>query len=100
MYHKLFAYTVYNFYDIELCIMYDSHDAYLCVLLTICIYKFSICHVVVFTVFSFHLPIFDKNRPVFDTQTVKSSRRFFKKRLIYQPNQSIPGFLLISTKFF
>jgi hypothetical protein len=76
MYHKLFACTVYNFYDIKLCTMYDSHDAYLCVLLTICIYKFSICHVVVFTVFSFHLPIFDKNRPVSDTNCEIVTRIF------------------------
>jgi hypothetical protein len=38
-------------YGLELCTMYDSHDVYLCVLWTICMYKFSRCHAVVFTVF-------------------------------------------------
>jgi hypothetical protein len=42
--------------------MYDSHDIYLRVLWTICMYKFSRCHVIVFTVFLFHLPILDKNQ--------------------------------------
>jgi hypothetical protein len=29
MYHELITYTVYDFYDLELCTMYDSHDVYL-----------------------------------------------------------------------
>jgi hypothetical protein len=37
-----------------LCTMYDSYGVYLCVLWTICMYKFNRCHIVVFTVFSFH----------------------------------------------
>jgi hypothetical protein len=44
--------------------MYDSYGVYLRVLWTICMYKFSRCHVGVFTVFSFHLQNFGKNRPV------------------------------------
>jgi hypothetical protein len=62
MYHGLFACTIYDSHGLELCTIYDSHDIYLCVLWTIYIYKFSRCHAVVFTVFSFHLLIFDKNR--------------------------------------
>jgi hypothetical protein len=33
---------------LELCSMYDSHGVYLCVLWTICMYKFSTTHAVVF----------------------------------------------------
>jgi hypothetical protein len=57
---------MYDSNCLELCIMYDSHDVYLCVLWTIYMYKFNTTHVVVFTVFSFHLPNFDKNRSVSD----------------------------------
>jgi hypothetical protein len=46
MYHELFTCTMYDFYGLELCTMYDSHDIYLRVLWTICMYKFSRCHVV------------------------------------------------------
>jgi hypothetical protein len=46
MYYELFACTVNDFYGLKLCTMYDSHDLYLRVLWTICIYKFSICHVI------------------------------------------------------
>jgi hypothetical protein len=56
---------MYDFYGLELCIMYDSHVVYLRVLWTICMYKFSRCHIVGFHDFLFHLPIFDKNQPVF-----------------------------------
>jgi hypothetical protein len=63
MYHGLFACTMYDFHVLELCTMYESHGIYLRVLWTICMYKFSKCHAVVFMVFSFHLPIFGKNRP-------------------------------------
>jgi hypothetical protein len=48
MYHELFACIVYDFYGLELCTMYDSHGVYLCVLWTICVYKFSRCHVIAF----------------------------------------------------
>jgi hypothetical protein len=57
MYHELFACTVYDFYGLELCTMYDSYDVYLRVLWTICIYKFSRCHVVVFH--GFFVPFID-----------------------------------------
>jgi hypothetical protein len=39
---------MYDYHDVDLCIMYDSHNVYLRVLWTICIYKFSRYHVVVF----------------------------------------------------
>jgi hypothetical protein len=55
---------MYDSHGLELCTIYDSHDVYLRVLWTICMYKFSTCHVVIFTGFSFHLLIFDKNHPV------------------------------------
>jgi hypothetical protein len=42
---------MYDSYGLELCIMYDSYGAYLCILWTICMYKFSRCHVVVFSQF-------------------------------------------------
>jgi hypothetical protein len=42
-------------------------------------YKFSRCHVVVFMVFSFHLPIFDKNRPVFEKIAGKWPHWFSEK---------------------
>jgi hypothetical protein len=52
----LFIYIMNYLHDsyLELCTMYDSYGVYLCVLWTICMYKFNRCHVVVFTVFSFH----------------------------------------------
>jgi hypothetical protein len=56
---------MYDSYDLELCTMYDSHSVYLCILWTICMYKFNRSHVVVFHIFLFHLPIFDENWPVF-----------------------------------
>jgi hypothetical protein len=48
MYHGLFACIMYASNCLELCTMYDSHGVYLCVLWTICMYKFSTTHVVVF----------------------------------------------------
>jgi hypothetical protein len=39
---------MYDYYGLELCTMYDSHDVYLYVLLTIYMYKFSRCYIVVF----------------------------------------------------
>jgi hypothetical protein len=48
MYHELFTCLMYDFYGLELCTIYDSHVIYLRVLWTICIYKFSRCHAVVF----------------------------------------------------
>jgi hypothetical protein len=51
MYHELFACTMYDSHALVLCTVYDSHDIYLRVLLTIYMYKFSRCDIVVFTVF-------------------------------------------------
>jgi hypothetical protein len=48
MYHGLFACIMYASNCLKLCTMYDSHGVYLCVLWTICMYKFSTTHVVVF----------------------------------------------------
>jgi hypothetical protein len=56
---------MYDFYGLELCIMYDSLVVYLRVLWIICMYKFSRCHIVGFHGSLFHLPIFDKNQLVF-----------------------------------
>jgi hypothetical protein len=42
-------------------------------------YKFSRCYVIVFTVFSFHLPNFDKNRSVFDKNRPKLAMPGFEK---------------------
>ena len=44
----LFICIMYASHGVDLCTMYDSHGVYLCILLTICMYKFSRCHVVVF----------------------------------------------------
>jgi hypothetical protein len=44
---------MYDSHGVDLCIMYDSHGVYLSVLRTICMYKFSRCHTVIFHVFSF-----------------------------------------------
>jgi hypothetical protein len=63
MYHELFVCIMYDSHDFELYIMYDSHDVYLYVLLTICMYKFSRWHAIIFHDFFFHLPIFGKIRP-------------------------------------
>jgi hypothetical protein len=48
MYHGLFACIMYASNCLELCTMYDSHGVYLRVLWTICMYKFSTTHVIVF----------------------------------------------------
>jgi hypothetical protein len=48
MYHGLFICTMYDSHGLKLCTMYDSHGIYLRVLWTICMYKFSRCHAVVF----------------------------------------------------
>jgi hypothetical protein len=39
---------MYDSHGLELCTMYNSHSVYLCILWTICMYKFSRCHDVVF----------------------------------------------------
>jgi hypothetical protein len=52
---------MYDSHDVELCTMYDSHSVYLRVLWTICMYKFSICHDVVFHGFFFSLTDFRQN---------------------------------------
>jgi hypothetical protein len=77
MYHELFACIVYDFYGLKLCIMYDSHGVYLCILWTICMYKFSRYHVVVFMIFSFYLPIFDKNRSISSTNRLEIATPVF-----------------------
>jgi hypothetical protein len=70
---------MYDSHGLELCIMYDSHGFYLRVLWTICIYKFSRCHAAVFHSFSFHLPIFGKNRPVSGKIRPKIATAIFRK---------------------
>jgi hypothetical protein len=89
MHHKLFVCTMYDSYGLELCTMYDSHDVYLRVLWTICMYKFSRCHIVIFHVFSFHLPNFDKNQPVSDKDRLGLTTPVFRKN---QPHFSVFGF--------
>jgi hypothetical protein len=85
MYYELFACTVYNFYGLGLYTMFDSHDVYLCVLYTICMYKFSRCHIVVFTIFLFHLPIFDKKMAGFRQKPAGNRHAgFLKNQLIYR----------------
>jgi hypothetical protein len=59
--------------------MYDSYDIYLRVLWTICMYKFSRCHIIDFHYFSFHLPIFYKNYPVSDKIRLKIVTPIFEK---------------------
>jgi hypothetical protein len=39
---------MHDSYGLELRTMYDSHSVYLRVLWTICMYKFSRCHVIIF----------------------------------------------------
>jgi hypothetical protein len=43
-----FVCIVYDFYGLELCIMYDSHVIYLRILWIIYMYKFSRCHIIIF----------------------------------------------------
>jgi hypothetical protein len=61
MYYGLFACTMYDSHGLELCTMYDSHDVDLRVLWTICIYKFSRYHIVVFHGFFFLFTDFWQN---------------------------------------
>jgi hypothetical protein len=65
MYYGLFACTIYDSHGVDLYTIYDSHSVYLCVLCTICMYKFSRCHAVIFYVFSFPMPDFWIIRPIF-----------------------------------
>jgi hypothetical protein len=57
--------TMYDSHGVELCTMYDSHSVYLCVLWTICMYKFSRCHAIIFHGFFFPLTNFRQNSPGF-----------------------------------
>jgi hypothetical protein len=60
-------------------------------------YKFSRCHVVVFMIFSFHLPIFDKNRPDSGTKRLEIIHRFPKNRLFIGETGrfiDVPGFIV------
>jgi hypothetical protein len=75
----LFLCTMYDSYVIELCIMYDSHGVYLRVLRTICMYNFSRCHVIIFTVLSFHLSNFSEIWPVFGKTRPKLATSVFGK---------------------
>jgi hypothetical protein len=52
---------MYDSYGVDLCTMYDSYDVYLRVLWTICMYKFSRCHAVVFHDFFFPMTDFLQN---------------------------------------
>jgi hypothetical protein len=83
MYHRFFICTMYDSYGLELCIMYDSHGVYLRVLWTICMYKFSRCHVVVFH--SFFVPFTEFRQKPPRTRHAG----FQKKRLIYRSNWPI-----------
>jgi hypothetical protein len=79
--HSLELYTMYDSHNLELYTMYDSHGIYLHVLWTICMYKFSKCHVLFFTYFSFHLPILAKITWFLAKFARKSSRRFSGKNI-------------------
>jgi hypothetical protein len=57
----LFICIMYASHGVDLCTMYDSHGVYLCILLTICMYKFSRCHAIVFHGFSIPMPDFLDN---------------------------------------
>jgi hypothetical protein len=88
---------MYDSYGLELCTMYDSHDVYLRVLWTICMYKFSRCHIVIFHVFSFHLPNFDKNQPVSDKDRPGLTTPVFRKtsRISVFPVFTVPPSSLV-----
>jgi hypothetical protein len=75
----LFVCTMYNSHGLEWCTIYNSHGVYLRVLWTICMYKFSSCHTVVFHGFLFHLPISVKIASFLTKFVRKSSRRFLVK---------------------
>jgi hypothetical protein len=55
-------------------------------------YKFSRCNVIVFTIFPFHLLIFDKNRSVSGTNRSEIARRFYEKtgRFIGETSFTVP----------
>jgi hypothetical protein len=48
-----YLYVLYDSHDLYLCIMYEFYGVYLHVLWTICMYKLSKCHIVVFHGVSF-----------------------------------------------
>jgi hypothetical protein len=80
MYHRLFLCTMYDFYDPDLCNMYGSRGVDLCVLWTICIYKFSKYNVIVFHGFFCFIYRFSAKIAWFLAKFAqKSSRRFSEK---------------------
>jgi hypothetical protein len=70
---------MYDSYSLELCTIYDSHGVYLRVLWTICMYKFSRCHVVIFHGFLFHLQ-FSIKIGWFPVKTARILPRRFSKK--------------------
>jgi hypothetical protein len=70
---------MYASHGVDLCTMYDSHGVYLCILLTICMYKFSRCHAIVFHGFSIPMPDFLDNSAGLTLFARKSPGRFSVK---------------------
>jgi hypothetical protein len=73
----------------ELYTMYDSHGVYLRVLWIICLYKFSRCHAVIFTVFCSIYRFSAKIVRFLTKFTRILTHRFFGKSLIYRWNRPI-----------
>jgi hypothetical protein len=61
MYYALFICTIYDSRGVDLYIMCDSNGVYLHVLRTICMYKFSRYHVIIFHTFFFPMTDLLKN---------------------------------------
>jgi hypothetical protein len=67
--------------------MYDSHGVYLRVLWTICMYKFSRCHVIVFHSFFVPFTDFQQKLAGFWQKPPKNCHAgFLKNQPIYHPN--------------
>jgi hypothetical protein len=72
---------MYDSHGVDLCIMYDSHDVYLRILCTICMYKFSRYHTVIFHDFFSNDRFFIKFDRFLPKFVWKSRGRFSEKKL-------------------
>jgi hypothetical protein len=88
-----------------LCMIFMVLSCVLCITLIVFIYVYYelfICTTLVdimllfFTVFSFYLPIFDKNQPVSDINHPKIDRRFSKKLIDLSANPTDLSVFLVS----
>jgi hypothetical protein len=76
---------MYDSHSVDLCIMCDSHGVYLCVVWTICKYKFSRCHAVVFHGFFFPMTsCWENSTSFYQNSSGNCQADFLEKSMIYR----------------